>query len=167
MITRRQFTTQALAGVGWPALAGRLASASPVGGVRLGVQTYSFRELTKPGTPEAVDVMISSMKTCGVDECELWSPQIELAPPAGRDAPAYAQTRAREAMRAWRTSTGAAYYAGVRKRFGADLLYTRVDVLPSPEGPVVIELELTEPSLFLLYDDTAAQRLAAAVSRRL
>jgi glutathione synthase/RimK-type ligase-like ATP-grasp enzyme len=64
-------------------------------------------------------------------------------------------------------AVGEQMLAYVRKRFGADLLYTRVDVLPSPEGPVVIELELTEPSLFLLYDDTAAERLAAAVSRRL
>ena len=71
-----------------PALTGRWVDASPVAGVRLGVQTYSFRELTKQGTAEALNVVIASMKACGVDECELWSPQIELAPPAGRDAPA-------------------------------------------------------------------------------
>jgi glutathione synthase/RimK-type ligase-like ATP-grasp enzyme len=57
--------------------------------------------------------------------------------------------------------------AELRQRFGADLLYTRVDVLPSADGPVVIELELTEPSLFLQDDQDAAARLAAAVSRRL
>ncbi len=55
----------------------------------------------------------------------------------------------------------------IRKRFGADLLYSRVDVLPSAHGPVVIEVELTEPSLFLEHDESAAARLAAAVSRRL
>lgn len=64
-------------------------------------------------------------------------------------------------------AVGEQVLAYVRKRFGADLLYTRVDVLPSADGPVVIELELTEPSLFLLYDDAAAEQLAAAVSRRL
>jgi sugar phosphate isomerase/epimerase len=117
VITRRQFSQSALAGVALPALTGRWVSASPVAGVRLGVQTYSFRELTKQGTAEALNVVIASMKACGVDECELWSPQIELAPPAGRDAPAPAQAKAREGMRAWRLSTPTSYYEGVRKRF--------------------------------------------------
>ena len=46
----------------------------------------------------------------------------------------------------------------------ASLLYARVDLLPSPSGdPVVIEVELTEPSLFLTTADGAPQRLAAAV----
>lgn len=57
--------------------------------------------------------------------------------------------------------------ADIRKRFGGDLLYARVDVLPSPDGPLVIEIELTEPSLFLEHDADAAARFAAAVSRRL
>ena len=49
---------------------------------------------------------------------------------------------------------------------GADLLYARVDLLPGPDGtPVLIELELTEPSLFLGYNDRAAARLAAAIAR--
>ena len=47
-----------------------------------------------------------------------------------------------------------------------DLLYARVDLLPGPDGmPVVIELELTEPSLFLAYGDGAADALAEAVAR--
>ncbi len=45
------------------------------------------------------------------------------------------------------------------------LLYARVDVVPGPDGqPVVIELELTEPSLFLATSGGAADRLAAAVA---
>lgn len=56
--------------------------------------------------------------------------------------------------------------AMLRRRFGGDLLYTRVDVLPSPDGPVVVEIELTEPSLFLGHGDGAAARFAAAASRR-
>ena len=47
-----------------------------------------------------------------------------------------------------------------------DLLYARIDLLPSPDGPVVVELELVEPSLFLLYADGAADRFAAAISAR-
>jgi len=42
------------------------------------------------------------------------------------------------------------------------LAYTRVDLLPTPDGPVVLELELTEPSLFLGLSDGAAQRAATA-----
>lgn len=51
-------------------------------------------------------------------------------------------------------------------RFGGALLYARVDLLPGPDGPVVIEVELTEPSLFLSYADAAAGRLADAIASR-
>jgi glutathione synthase/RimK-type ligase-like ATP-grasp enzyme len=47
------------------------------------------------------------------------------------------------------------------------LLYARVDMLPTPDGPVVIELELTEPSLFLSHATDAAGRFAKALSKRL
>jgi glutathione synthase/RimK-type ligase-like ATP-grasp enzyme len=40
--------------------------------------------------------------------------------------------------------------------------YARVDLLPTAEGPVLLELELTEPSLFLECDPGAAARAAAA-----
>jgi glutathione synthase/RimK-type ligase-like ATP-grasp enzyme len=44
------------------------------------------------------------------------------------------------------------------------LLYARVDLLPGPGGaPVVVEVELTEPSLFLTAVPAAADRLAAAI----
>jgi glutathione synthase/RimK-type ligase-like ATP-grasp enzyme len=49
----------------------------------------------------------------------------------------------------------------------AALLYARIDLLPTREGPVVLEVELTEPSLFLGYEAGAAERLAAAIARRL
>jgi glutathione synthase/RimK-type ligase-like ATP-grasp enzyme len=42
-----------------------------------------------------------------------------------------------------------------------ELLYARVDLLP---GPVVLEVELTEPSLYLGYSDGAAERFADAVT---
>ena len=51
---------------------------------------------------------------------------------------------------------------------GRDLLYARVDLLPGPDGtPVVVELELTEPSLFLAYGDGAPAMLAGAIARAL
>ncbi len=49
----------------------------------------------------------------------------------------------------------------------ADLLYARVDLLPSPDGPRLLELELTEPSLFLDHHPPAAATLADAIVRRL
>lgn len=42
------------------------------------------------------------------------------------------------------------------------LAYARVDLLPTEGGPVVLELELTEPSLFLALDPAAPARAAAA-----
>ncbi len=51
-------------------------------------------------------------------------------------------------------------------RFGTPL-YARVDLLPTADGPVIIELELTEPSLFLEHDSASADRFAAAIAGRL
>ena len=47
-------------------------------------------------------------------------------------------------------------------RFGK-LLYARVDLLPTGQGPVIIEIELTEPSLYLLLHPDAASELANAL----
>ena len=63
---------------------------------------------------------------------------------------------------------GDAVLAAVAPRTGGDPLYARVDLVPGPDGePLLIELELTEPSLFLTTDDAAAARVAAAIARRL
>jgi hypothetical protein len=52
---------------------------------------------------------------------------------------------------------------------GADrLLYARVDLIPGPDDlPVLVELELTEPSLFLGTGEGAPERFAAAIASRL
>lgn len=50
--------------------------------------------------------------------------------------------------------------------FGS-LPYARVDLLPSADGPLLLELELTEPSLFLAYGPGAADRFAAVLQRSL
>jgi len=47
------------------------------------------------------------------------------------------------------------------------LLYARVDLLPGPDGPVVNEVELVEPSLFLGHAPGSTDRLAAGIARRL
>ena len=50
---------------------------------------------------------------------------------------------------------------------GADLLYARVDLLPGPDGsPLLLELELVEPSLFMADSPGATERFAAAIAGR-
>lgn len=48
-----------------------------------------------------------------------------------------------------------------------DLLYARVDVAPLHGGPVVLELELVEPSFFCTTDPGAAERAADAIAAAL
>lgn len=47
------------------------------------------------------------------------------------------------------------------------LVYARVDLLPSATGPQLLELELTEPSVFLPYGEGAAARFADVLAQRL
>ena len=50
---------------------------------------------------------------------------------------------------------------------GASLLYARVDLVPGDDGrPVLLELEVIEPSLFLTLAGGATERFAAAIARR-
>jgi O-ureido-D-serine cyclo-ligase len=51
--------------------------------------------------------------------------------------------------------------------FGAPL-YARIDLIRDAEGaPCVLEVELTEPSLFFAYASTSADRFAAAILKAL
>ena len=46
------------------------------------------------------------------------------------------------------------------------LLYARVDLVTGPDGsPLVVELDLTEPSLFLAHSEDAAERLVRALEK--
>jgi glutathione synthase/RimK-type ligase-like ATP-grasp enzyme len=47
---------------------------------------------------------------------------------------------------------------------GEDLLYARVDMIPGPDGaPLIIELELTEPALYLHHAPGSAERFAVSM----
>jgi hypothetical protein len=46
-------------------------------------------------------------------------------------------------------------------------LYARVDLVPGEDGPQLLELELTEPSLFLAAAPGAARRVARAIADRI
>lgn len=88
-----------------------------------------------------------------------------LSPGGGMSQGPYAEedVSAREPTAADRALAAAALAAVPR---GEDrLLYARVDVVTDGAGsPVLLELELTEPSLFLTFADGAAGRLASAIA---
>jgi sugar phosphate isomerase/epimerase len=112
--TRRQFGLIAVAGLALPA---RAFADTIVGGVRMGVQSYSFRELPRTPGGDATAAIIQAMKDTGLSETELWAPQIEPASAAGRGAPAEERQKAREALRRWRLETPLDHFRGIRKQF--------------------------------------------------
>jgi glutathione synthase/RimK-type ligase-like ATP-grasp enzyme len=69
-----------------------------------------------------------------------------------------------EAREASPAERDAAEHALAALPFGPQALaYARVDLLPAADGPVVLEVELTEPSLYLGYEPAAADRFAHAI----
>ena len=113
MLTRREFGVLTLSTVALPAR----VHAQTVAGVRLGVQTYSFRELQRPAGGDLVDPIIAAMKECGLTECELWAPQIEPASAGGRGRSPQEVQQARDALRTWRLTTSLDHFRGIRKKF--------------------------------------------------
>jgi sugar phosphate isomerase/epimerase len=105
MLTRREVGMLAATGLGlkWNAVFAQPATA----GVRLGVQTYSFRDIPRAAGGDGVGPLIAGMTACGLKECELWAPQVE---PAGLS---------REAIRAWRLETPLDHFRAVKSRFDA------------------------------------------------
>ena len=116
MFTRREFGKLAISGLVLPRFDGLVASL--VSGVRLGVQTYSFRDLPRPQTGDAVDVVVAAMKECGLDECELWATEVEPRLQSGRAGSPEAQA-AREEMRRWRVETPIDHFNRVKQKFDA------------------------------------------------
>jgi len=110
MMTRREFGTLTLGTLALPAF----ARAQTVGGVRIGVQTYSFRELPRTPGGDATAPIIEAMKACALTDCELWSPQIE---PNAVGAPGQPRAAARDALRAWRLSTPLTHFEDIRQTF--------------------------------------------------
>jgi sugar phosphate isomerase/epimerase len=119
MYTRREFGKLTLAGFALPSFAGLLDST--IGGVRIGVQTYSFRDLPRP-MDDGADVVVKAIADCGLSECELFSPQIEPKfdegrGPSGRGSPE--AQKAREDLRKWRLETPLDHFRDVQKKFDA------------------------------------------------
>jgi sugar phosphate isomerase/epimerase len=116
MLTRREFGTLALA-----TIASRRLTAQTIKGVRLGVQTYSFRDLPRARGGDDVDTVIAAMKACGLTECELFAPQVEPQVAAGRGQrgapPSSDAGRARDDLRKWRLETPLAHFRAIGARF--------------------------------------------------
>jgi sugar phosphate isomerase/epimerase len=100
MYSRREFGRVALAVLALPPAARGLAQEAS--GVRLGVQTYSFRELTR-GASDPVAAIVEAMKAAGFTECELWAGALEP----------------RENAKEWRLQTPTDHFAGIKQRLAA------------------------------------------------
>jgi sugar phosphate isomerase/epimerase len=120
MLTRREFNMLALSSL---AFARHADGANPVvNGVRLGVQTYSFRDLPRTPGGDAVDSVIKAMQECELVECELFAPQAEPQFNAGArgrrgDPPSPEAIKAREDLRKWRLETPLDRFRDIGNRF--------------------------------------------------
>ena len=128
MLTRREFgllSVAALVGVRLkPDTTVEAAKLdSKIAGVRLGAQTYSFRDMPRPaGASDLVDVVIKALTDSGLSECELLAQHLEPVFPAGRGqrgAPSPEAVKAREDLRKWRLETSLDHFRNVRKKFDA------------------------------------------------
>jgi len=118
MITRRDFGKLGLASLAFSNLAAA-AIDSRVAGVRVGVQTYSFRGLPRPAGGDAVDAIVAAMTACGLGECEVWAPEIEPQQPTGRGRPTADVQKSRDDLRRWRLSTPLDHFNAIGKKFNA------------------------------------------------
>ena len=105
--TRREFGGVVAGGLVWAShLKGAGAQASRIAGVRVGTQSYSFRD-------RGLDDAIAAMKQLGLSYCELWSGHVEttktIVTPEGGNR--------REATRKWRIEQSATVAKDIRKRF--------------------------------------------------
>jgi len=107
---------------------------SKINGVRIGVQSYSFRGMS-------LDDAIKAMTEIGIGECELFSGHVEPRPQSGPGGPRLPQgappagappqappgggamrgpnPAAREEMRKWRLTVSLDHFTAIRKKFDA------------------------------------------------
>ena len=115
MYTRREFGKMTLAGLPLSLALGRIDSR--VDGVRIGVQSYSFRTLP-------LDEAIKAMSDIGIGECELYSGHVEprrrQLRGRGRKPPQRPATKHRAHQGCWRSATEGAGRAAEMAPDGAD-----------------------------------------------
>lgn len=128
MYSRREFSKLALASL--PLTLGFAKGRSKVNGVRIGVQSYSFRSMS-------LDEAIKAMKDIGIGECELFSGHVEPRPnmppmgpipstggggrpqmtPEQQAARREAMQKAAEETKKWRLSVSMDHFKDIRKKF--------------------------------------------------
>jgi len=118
MYSRREIATATLAGLAAPVLGGLMPAG---GGVRLGVQTSSFRGWPRATDVDPIDALVRAVAACGVAECELAAAQVE-APFGGAHAGHHSMSKMspqmmRRELRKWRLRTPLSYYRDVGARF--------------------------------------------------
>ena len=119
--TRREFgglVIGGLAATGSLKAGGSESQASRIAGVRIGTQSYSFRD-------RGLDEAIASMQQLGLSYCELWSGHVEtkmaFVTPEGGNR--------RDALRKWRLEQSVAVARDIKKRFDtAGVKITSYDV---------------------------------------
>ena len=152
MLSRREFTTLALSSLAWP----KLWAQTNVGGVTLGAQTYSFRQLDRPQGSDMSDVLVKAFTECGLRDCELWSPMLEPV-----KVP-------REELRKWRIETPLDHFSAIRKKFnGANITirafnYSFNDSFTEPEIDRGFEIARALGAEFITASSTlsSAKRVA-------
>ena len=117
-LTRREFGSLALAA--FPLV--RFGADAAYRGVRLGAQTYSFRDLPRTPGGDGVEQVIRAFRECELVECELFAPQVEPQFNAGArgrrgDPPSPDAVKAREALRAWRLETPLDHFRQIGEKF--------------------------------------------------
>jgi sugar phosphate isomerase/epimerase len=122
--SRRDLALFAFAGLAAPFVGGfgRNAAASGGSGVRLGVQTSSFRNVPRQPGSDAVETLLAAMTECGVRECELFAPAVE--PTYGGHDPRHHAAMSsmspqmmRRELRKWRLRTSMANFTAIGSRF--------------------------------------------------
>ncbi len=125
MYSRREFGKLALLSLPFSIAVG--AGSSKVNGVRIGVQSYSFRTLS-------LDDAIKAMQSIGIGECELFSGHVEPrmagmpGPPPGGARPQpptpeqqaarrEAMAKAAEETKKWRLSVSMDHFTAIRTKF--------------------------------------------------
>jgi sugar phosphate isomerase/epimerase len=110
-LTRREWSAIVAGGLlagPFRASAAVQSTGSTIAGVRIGTQSYSFRS-------QPLDEAIESMRTIGLNFCELWQGHIEtrerINAPEGSDR--------REALRQWRLTAPLELFGDIRKKFDA------------------------------------------------
>src|SRR5262245_41508649 len=107
-LTRREWSAIVFGGLmsGPIARLGGLAGDSTVAGVRIGTQSYSFRD-------RSIERMIHGMTSIGLTFCELW--QVHVEPQKFEGATTEAERR--EALRKWRLSVPLQEFKDIRGQF--------------------------------------------------